>query len=108
MEGHHPNHLKFYKFLVEKKPCACLATDTYLVKCESWRVHFIKPHRVVTSSTVSRWLKEGLRMADINTGPFKCRSTRASSTTKENVTGVPVLISCNKDSGLINQHFKGL
>ena len=69
----------------------------YLSKCESfWTqesqvlVSFVKPHKAVTSSTVSRWLKEGLAVAGIDARMFKGHSTRTASSTKSDVTGVSV------------------
>ena len=34
-------------------------------------VSFVKPHKAVTSSTVSSWLKEGLSMTGIDITMFK-------------------------------------
>ena len=55
------NPLKLCTFLEEKKLCVCSTLSTYIAKRESWGTHesqvllsFVKPHKVVTSSTVSR------------------------------------------------------
>ena len=79
------------------KLCACAALETYLSILESWGtqksqvlVIFVKSHKSMSSYTVSRWLKEGLPMAGFDARMRKGISTRAASTTKANVTGVPV------------------
>ena len=90
-----PKPLKLYSFLREKKLCVCATLDNYLSKHESWGtqgsqmlVSFVKPHKAVTSSTVSRWFREGVSMAEIDTKMLKSHSTRATSTTNADVTGV--------------------
>ena len=46
---------------------------------------FVKSHKAVTSSTVSKWLKEGLLITEIDSRMFKGHPTRAASTTKADV-----------------------
>ena len=77
--------------------CVCATLDTYILKHESWEtqksqvlVSFMEPHKAVTSSTVSRWLKESLTIIEIDTRMFKGHSTHATSTTKVDVTGASV------------------
>ena len=76
-----PKALKLYSFLGENKLCVYTTFDTYLSKRESLDTHesrvlvsFVKPHKAVTSSTVSRRLKEGLLVARIDTRMFKSHS----------------------------------
>ena len=47
-------------------------------------VSFVKPHKAMSSSTVSRWLKQIVEIAGIDTVIFKGHSTPAPSSTKEN------------------------
>ena len=84
-----PKPLKFYSFPGKKKLRVCANLDMCLSKHESWDtkefqvlVNFVKPHKAVTSSTVSRWLKEGWPIAGIDASMFMGHSTRADSTTK--------------------------
>ena len=93
--------------------CVCATLDTYILKHESWEtqksqvlVSFVKPHKAVTSSTVSRWLKESLAIVEIDTRMFKGHSTHATSTTKVDVTGALFVIKWKKNIGLNSLHFK--
>ena len=51
-------------------------------------VSFIKPHDVVAKSTVVGWVKQMLIMSGINTDIFKPDSTRSSSLSPENLSGL--------------------
>ena len=48
----------------------------------------IKPHLLVTSSTIARWLKEVIRDAGIDTNIFKAHSVRAASTSAAAMLGI--------------------
>ena len=92
----HPN-LKFYNFPGDSKLCVCKAIDSYLERRNVWGVEesqflvsHIKPHKPVSPSTVSRWLGKVLVMTSINTEAFKAHSTRSASSSKAEVTGVPL------------------
>ena len=79
----HPK-LKFYNFSGDNKVCVCNAIDSYLERHNVWEVeeswflvsHF-KRHKLVSMSTVSRWLGQVLALAGINTEVFKAYSTRS-------------------------------
>ena len=71
-EGNAPS--KAFSFPGEKKLRVCKTLGTFLSKRESWGnqesqvlVSFVKSDKVVISSSVSRWLKNGLSMAGIDT-----------------------------------------
>ena len=90
----HPN-LKFYNFPGDSKLCVCKAIDSYLERRNIWGfgesqflVGHIKPHKLVSPSTVSRWLGQVLAMAGINTDVFRAHTTRSASSSKAEVTGV--------------------
>ena len=51
---------------------------------------FVKPHNPVVSSTISGWIKNVLREADIDTKIFKEHSTRSASTWKAGLAGLSV------------------
>lgn len=57
-----------------KKTSHCRHSSRYLF------VSINRPHRNVSSQTVSRWLKKVLHLAGIDTSMFKGHSTRAAST----------------------------
>ena len=52
-------------------------------------INFIKPHKVMSSSTVSRWLMNALSAAGIDTNTFAAHSTRAASSSKAKTQCVP-------------------
>ena len=78
-------------------------------------ISLIKPHGAVTRDSISRWLKEVLTSAKIDTEVFKAHSTRSASTSKANNLGVglsssspqldgtPRRISTNSISGTLCQ-----
>ena len=49
---------------------------------------FIKPHKGVTTQTISRWILEVLDSSGINTEVFTSHSTRSASTSKAKASGV--------------------
>ena len=53
-------------------------------------VSYGKPYKVVSSSTLSRWLKAVLSLAGIDTSIFKGHSFRGASTSKAVSLGVPL------------------
>ena len=75
-----PN-LKFYNFPGDSKLCVCKTIGSYLERRNVWGIEesqfivsHIKPHKPVSPSTVSRWLRQVLAMAGINTEAFKAHS----------------------------------
>ena len=52
-------------------------------------INFIKPHKAMSSSTVSRWLMNALSAAGIDTNTFAPHSTRAASSSKAKILCVP-------------------
>ena len=51
--------------------------------------NFIKPHKAMSNSTVSRWLMNALSAAGIDTNTFPAHSTRAASSSKAKTQCVP-------------------
>ena len=51
-------------------------------------VNFVKPHKAVPSSTVSKWRKQILEIAATETDIFKGHSTGAASSTKADISGI--------------------
>ena len=52
-------------------------------------INFIKPHKAMSSSTVSRWLMNALSAAGIDTNTFLAHYTRAASSSKAKTQCVP-------------------
>lgn len=89
-----PN-IKYFKFTESKSLCVCHTIDMYLDRSKSWRkgetqllLSYVNPHNKVQTDTVSRWIKEVIALAGIDTSVFKAHSTRAASTSKASNSGV--------------------
>lgn len=75
-------------FLNIPKVCVASVVISYLERTNSIRskpkggliLSYKKPHNVVSSSTVSRWIKEVLHLSEIDIEKFKSHSTRHAST----------------------------
>ena len=53
-------------------------------------MNFVKPHNEVVKSTISGWIKEVLKQSEINVKHFKAHSTRSASSSKVQMSGLPV------------------
>ena len=89
--------LKFFKFQENLSLCVCHTLDTYIRRMKQKRldhkqllVSFIKPHLGVSTDIISRWLKESIGLAGIDTSSFKWHSTRSASTPKTASLGLSV------------------
>ena len=66
--------------------CVVKCLHTYLNRTEPLRqsdsllISFISPHKPVSSETISRWLKEMLKAAGVDTAVYSAHSTRAAAT----------------------------
>ena len=75
-------------FASEDSLCPVHTLKNYLERTHGWRekthstslfLSFIKLHKPVTTSTISRWLKSVLQSSGVDTSVFKGHSTRAST-----------------------------
>ena len=79
--------VEIFKFPHDSGICPFTCLETYLLKTESIRnsdyvfISSIKPHRVVTSQTLSKWICETLRLAKV---PFffRAHSVRGAAASK--------------------------
>lgn len=53
-------------------------------------ISFSKPHQRVTSQTISRWIKESLTAAGIDTSVYKSHSTRAAAASAAKRADLPI------------------
>ena len=91
--------LKFYSFEEDTKLCVVANLEEYLKRTKVSRgkdksqllLSFLKPHNPGVSSTISEWIKNVLREADIDTEIFKGHSTRLASPSKAGVAGLSVI-----------------
>ena len=93
-------HIPFYK----EKPTLCVAMTLkkYIEVTEPLRKQYQdlifltvkKPHAVPNKQTLSRWVKQMLHSAGIDTATFKPHSTRHASTSAARRLGVPLETIC--------------
>ncbi|XP_068723943.1 uncharacterized protein [Montipora capricornis] len=68
--------------------CVYTTLERYIEVTQSLRksskllISYIKPHNEVSSSTIGRWLKTCLSLANIDVNIYQAHSTRSASTTK--------------------------
>lgn len=87
--------VKLRKYTLNKSLCVYKTLEEYIKRTENLRgcehrlfISFIKPHKAVVSSTLSRWIKTLMQKAGIDTGKFKPHSIRGSSASKAKMSGV--------------------
>ena len=86
--GKRPEPIEFYAS--GDKLCPITTLKQYLERTQSWRseatsslfLSFVKPHKPVTTSTISRWLKSVLGKVGVDTSVFKGHSTRSACSSK--------------------------
>ena len=98
--------LEFHEYSEDKSLCVVTTIDEYIKRTVNWRegtktqllLGYIKPHVEVSSSTISQWIKETLKLSGINVTTFKGHSTRPASSSKVGSTGLSVsdIFSVNK------------
>ncbi|VDI76068.1 Hypothetical predicted protein [Mytilus galloprovincialis] len=84
-------------FPPDRRLCVYLVLKEYLKRTvdirseeDSLILSYIKPHKKVSCSTISRWIKSIMCRAGIDTSIFKAHSTRSASTSKAKQNNVPV------------------
>ena len=94
-----PKPIEFHRHTEDKKLCPIECIDQYIALTESWRVNgqpsafFLchkKPHKPASKSTLARWIKDGLLLADVDTKVFKAHSLRGASSSKALLKGLTV------------------
>ena len=80
----------------EKSICPVVTLECYLTRTRTIReegqrnpllLSFQKIHKAATSGTITRWVKEILSLARVDTGSFGAHSTRAASVSGARVRG---------------------
>ena len=90
-------HVKFTSYPADSTLCVVTTLKEYIARTKDLRGHckqlfisYLKPFHPVSRSTISRWVKEGMKAAGINVAKFKPHSTRAASTSKASLCSVPL------------------
>ena len=60
----------------------CIEVTQPLRKSSKLLISYTKPHNVVSSSTIGKWLKTCLSLANIDVNVYQAHSTRSASTSK--------------------------
>ena len=79
--------LKFITYPAEEKLCFVKHLNEYISRTSTFRkesmkqllLGFIKPHNPVSTDTISRWVKQQLFSAGVDTSKFKAHSVRSAS-----------------------------
>ena len=106
--GHHLEPLKFSVYLKEPKLCVITILKEYLKKTTGLRTHsklFIssqKPHQPVSKDTISRWCKQTMEYAGIDTTLFTSHSSRSAATSMLFQKGASISLIC-KSAGWSNE-----
>ena len=89
--GRHLAEIEFPAYPEDPDLCIVTTMDKYIKRTEPLRgeqsalfISFSRPHKVVSRSTISRWVKTTLQQAGVNMNIFGPHSTRAASTSKAN------------------------
>ena len=95
--GKAPPSLEFCEYIEDRDLCVVTTLNEYIKhtyqRCTEKRrsqllLSFIQPYVEVSSSAVSRWIKETLKLAGIDVSIFKGHSTRAASSSKTSKAGL--------------------
>lgn len=93
--GYQPEKIVLKSYAQDENVCIVKTLKTYVNRTKNLRtdrrllIGTISPHKPVTKSTVSRWVKLVLQEAGIDSS-FGAHSTRAASTSKASLKGVPL------------------
>ena len=95
--GKHFGCLQFKMYPLDKQSCVKFCIDEYLRRRELLRtdsdplwLDITKPHKPVSKDTISRWIKNVLTDAGIDTTRYHAHSTRAERTSAANATSLSI------------------
>ena len=94
-QGTAQQHFEIRKFS-NANCCVYTTLEEYLRRTDAIRksphlwVSLVKPHKAIGRQTLSRWLKDLLKLAGIDTSVFTAHSTRMASTSKAKAMGVGI------------------
>ena len=93
--GDRPTKMDLFKFQENLSLCVCHTIDEFLSRTKERRgaetrllISYNKPFKRVSTDTISRWLKEVIGLAGIDTKIFKGHSTRSAVTSKASRLGI--------------------
>ena len=102
--GFHQSSIVFLEYPSNRKICIVTTITHYLEMTKDLRttdqliLSYKKPHKAVTTSTISRWCKVVLEKAGIDIEKYLSHSTRSASASKAKIKGLS-LSKINKAAG---------
>ena len=95
-DGKTPPEIEFHSFIEEPCLCPVLALDEYTNRMKEWIStsdsklfrSILKPHKQITKSTITRWIKEVLKLSGIDITVFQAHSIRAAASSKAFTMGL--------------------
>ncbi len=97
--GTRPEDLEIHKFEENPRICPMGSIQSYLERTKTWRknpklgelfISHVKPHEPVHKSTIARWIKNVMEMAEINTNSYCAHSARSAASSKAKKQGLSV------------------
>ena len=95
--GNADHVLKLKAYAPDKRLCIVNYLNEYVNRTEQIRgqeralfISHQKPHKKVTKATISRWIKQTMSAAGIDTDVYKAHSTRAAASSAASGTDLPV------------------
>ena len=89
--------MKLMAYTAEEKLCVYKTLEEYISRTSELRgveqslfISFQKPHKRVTKSTISRWIKDVMARAGIDTAKYQAHSVRPASASKAMSKEVPI------------------
>ena len=95
--GTHQAPIELHSFKTKESLCVVRVLQEYLNRtrklrgdCPNLFVTLLAPHTAAVTDTISRWLKETLARAGVDTSVFTAHSTRSASTSAAKDSGTPI------------------
>ena len=93
----HLGQLNFITYAPDENLCVVNCLKEYIKRteplrsgCKSLLISYVKPHCKVSTNTISRWLKEVLKISGIDTSIFTAHSFRAAASSAAKSSNVPI------------------
>ena len=110
---HPPREIVLTKYQQDRAICVIQCVNNYLARTKGIRqgnhllVSYIKPHKAISSQTVSTWLCTAIQQTGVDWS-FKGHSTRAAATSEAAGSGIPlelVLYAVDWSSARTFEHY---
>ena len=96
-QNRHLFPITFTSYNVDKRLCVVELLTAYIERTASLRkstkqllICYVAPHGPASKDTISRWIRQTMKDAGINTSVFKPHSTRGAATSAAKAANVPI------------------